>query len=88
MRRLAEAAPPTVDEAAACTGCGVCSLVCPAELLPGAALRTLAQAGGVPQDPRLPPLPSVEHRLPMELVLARLGLTSYAAPAGAPAGLS
>jgi ferredoxin len=85
MRRLADAAlPPTVDEAAACTGCGTCSLVCPAELLPGAALRTLAQVGGAFTDPRLPPLPSVEHRLPMELVLARLGLATYAAPVGAP----
>ena len=89
-------APPDPNAAAAdshaasCTGCGACSVMCPAELLPGALVQTLAlaQSGQSPSpDPRklstpspaLPAAPPIaQQRVPLRLLLTRLGLTDYA----------
>jgi ferredoxin len=82
-----------------CTGCGACSVMCPAELLPGAAVRSL---GAKVADRKAPsPLPSPvsdasgrgdsdysdrfqqlgARRVPLALLLTRLGLDGYAPPA-------
>ena len=75
------------SHAAACTGCGACSVMCPAELLPGALVRTLALTppGQSPDSlqrsappPAIPPV--AQQRVPLRLLLARLGLTDYAEP--------
>ena len=92
-------ASTSMDDAAAiaCTGCGVCSVMCPADLLPGALVKELglAIAGppsgpGAPREPAPlpprqspadpPPPPLSERRLPLQLVLTRLGLGSYSRP--------
>ncbi len=70
---------PAVEIAAAraCTGCGACSAVCPADLLPGALMALLAQA--LPNhEAKEPPRLAQESRLPLDLVLSRLGLAAYA----------
>lgn len=93
------AATPVMDDSAAsaCTGCGACSVMCPADLLPGALVKELGLAtAGLPTgtaasrepallpprqaSPALPPPPSSERRLPLPLVLLRLGLDSYGRP--------
>jgi ferredoxin len=69
--------------AAACTGCGACSVMCPADLLPGAAVRALAAtltelgAGARPGPGAPPPVPVADRRVPLPLLLARLGLDAY-----------
>ncbi len=97
MRELAGQGPvdttdPAVSDAAhaatACTGCGACSVMCPAALLPGAAIRSL----GVVMASRETPSPSApvvtpsfapaltDRRVPLPLLLTRLGLTDYVPP--------
>ncbi len=75
------------SHAASCTGCGACSVMCPAELLPGALVRTLAltPTGQSPDSltlsaPSLAVPPIAQHRVPLRLLLTRLGLTDYAEP--------
>ena len=70
-----------------CTGCGVCSAMCPAELLPGQLLMQLkAQTSGSstapPEQQLAPPLPLPDGlpRLPLRLLETRLGLTDFATP--------
>ncbi|HRI48789.1 MAG TPA: 4Fe-4S dicluster domain-containing protein [Pseudomonadota bacterium] len=95
---VAAPAPALNDSAAvACTGCGACSVVCPADLLPGALVKELGLAtAGLPtgtatspepallpprQRPPALPAPRVgERRLPLPLVLTRLGLDAYGRP--------
>lgn len=76
-----ELVPDDVLAARGCTGCGACSLACPAELLPGAIVSALAEAlpdtRATAAEP--PPLPE-KSRLPLELALRRLGLAEYARP--------
>lgn len=78
------------SHAASCTGCGACSVMCPAELLPGALIQTLALIPSgqspspdsrklstpSPAPPSVPP--PVQQRVPLRLLLTRLGLTDYA----------
>lgn len=68
------------EHAAACTGCGACSAMCPAELLPGALVRTLAATpgGAVPDAALVPAFSSAQPRIPLPLLLSRLGLSEYA----------
>lgn len=70
------------DEAARCTGCGTCSALCPAGLLPASLLRQLQAAPppGIPLEDRdpercvgLPP----PRQVGRALLLARLGLADY-----------
>lgn len=83
LRGLALGKSPSLftDEAARCTGCGTCSALCPAELLPASQLRQLQT--GTPltpledRDPErgvgLPP----PRQVGRALLLARLGLADY-----------
>lgn len=108
LMRAYAAAPSAADadaggglaagSAAACTGCGACSVMCPAELLPGALIRALttppsSNAGANAQGPSgaarahlapsalaIPPVPTAQQRVPLSLLLARLGLTEYLPP--------
>lgn len=70
------------EEAARCTGCGTCSALCPAELLPASLLRQLQAATALPvpledRDPeRCVGLPA-PRQVGRELLLARLGLADY-----------
>lgn len=82
------ALPAGVDPrtAHACTGCGACSAMCPAELLPGRLLTALRGTPALaalapPPTPEPPPPGDPARRLPRALVLARLGLAGFAAPA-------
>jgi ferredoxin len=74
-----------------CTGCGACSVMCPADLLPGSVVKELGLAAAArlaaTSDPApglsassLPPPTSGERRLPGQLVLTRLGLDAYRRP--------
>jgi ferredoxin len=69
------------DAAAArgCTSCGLCSLSCPAELLPSALVAALSetQPRKAEAEPSASP-PALLPHLPMELVLRRLDLLRYA----------
>jgi Pyruvate/2-oxoacid:ferredoxin oxidoreductase delta subunit len=69
LRRLALGGEPQALWAAAarCTGCGACSALCPAELLPGAVLKDLqrgAQAAGL--APGAPTLRELDEALAAE----------------------
>ena len=84
MRALGQAsgqhlAPQTVAAAAGCTRCGVCSVACPAELLPGAVVAAFAAAlpGPLPTEEDPPPLPDLS-RLSWTRMLVRLGLDRFA----------
>lgn len=79
------------DWAAACTGCGACDAVCPrgvspARLVSGLALGLAPRdpAGGSPVQllpgPGGPPREVLERRLPLQMVMTRMGLAGYAAP--------
>jgi cobalamin reductase len=66
-------------DAAACSGCGVCDLVCPAGLHPrGLLLALRAESAAVLEEPAAPHPDRVGRRLGIALLTERLGLAAYA----------
>lgn len=69
------AAAEEIERARRCTGCGVCDALCPAGLAPLRAMTALRDAAGaLPFDGE----PRDIVRLPLSLLLEKLGLSRYA----------
>jgi ferredoxin len=82
MQALLRGEPVSPTVASQCSGCGACSVMCPAGLLPASLLTDarLPRPLVLPQR-HDPAALSVSVRLPMDLVLRRLGLSDFVVPA-------
>jgi Na+-translocating ferredoxin:NAD+ oxidoreductase RnfC subunit len=68
-------------DAAACSGCGICDLVCPAGLHPrGLLLALRAESGALLEHPAAPHPDRLGRRLGIQLIAERLGLAAYSRP--------
>ena len=66
-------------DAQACSGCGICDLVCPAGLHPrGLLLAMRAESGALLEHPAAPHPDRLGRRLGIELIAERVGLAAYA----------
>jgi ferredoxin len=76
------------SQAVACSGCGVCDLVCPAGLHPRGLLLALRAEMPLLEHPAAPHPDRAGRRLAIDLLTLRLGLSAFARPLATPeAGL-